>query len=207
MDVDGLEGEGHQGHSNPNIQHRKMESVPRALSMDNEYEEEKEERLHNVVKQPNGVVVIEKLDTPATRREKNLRRKAEKQKMAAQVGEPTTAGGSNNTQPAQPPPSSATSQAPRPFGLRVTDDMESELSELSDLASEEPEKAAVAATAQLKAEDETHDLFLEDKYEMEREEPRSPLKLEQSSPKRDKPKLKEPHMEDFPGGTLGKFTL
>jgi len=71
-----------------------VESVPRALSLGDEYVEEIE-RPHNVVTQPNGVIIIEKLDTPATRREKNLRRKAEKQKMAVQAGEAISAGSSN----------------------------------------------------------------------------------------------------------------
>jgi len=122
MDIDVLEDDGYQGHSNPQVQHRKVESVPRALSMGDEYEEEIE-RPHNVVKQPNGVVIIEKLDTPATRREKNLRRKAEKQKMAVQADK----------------------------AIRLGDD-ESELSELSDLASEEPDKAERIATAERKDE-------------------------------------------------------
>ena len=36
---------------------------------------------HNVVTQPNGVVIIEKLDTPAIRRERNMRKKAERRRM------------------------------------------------------------------------------------------------------------------------------
>ena len=36
---------------------------------------------HNVVTQPNGTVIIEKLDTPAIRRERFMRRKAEKQRL------------------------------------------------------------------------------------------------------------------------------
>ncbi|PPQ65251.1 hypothetical protein CVT24_011406 [Panaeolus cyanescens] len=42
---------------------------------------------HNVVTQPNGVVIIEKLDTPAIRRERNMRRKAEKRKMMQEQAE------------------------------------------------------------------------------------------------------------------------
>ena len=37
---------------------------------------------HKVLTQPNGTVIIEKLDTPAIRRERFMRRKAEKQKLA-----------------------------------------------------------------------------------------------------------------------------
>ena len=202
MDVDGLEDERHQGPSSPTVQHRKVESVPRVLSMGDEYEEEIE-RPHNVVKQPNGVVIIEKLDTPATRREKNLRRKAEKQKMAVQAGEAISVGSSNNL--SRPPPSSATSQAYRPFGSRLGDDMESELSELSDLASEAPDKAERMATAkeELKREYEMEELHPE--VEKEKEEPQSPLRPEQSLQKKDKAKPKDPRTEDFPGGTLGKL--
>jgi len=43
---------------------------------------------HKVLTQPNGTVIIEKLDTPAIRRERFMRRKAEKQKLA-EVNMPT----------------------------------------------------------------------------------------------------------------------
>ena len=45
----------------------------------------------NVVTQPNGVIIIEKLDTPAIRREKNIRKKAEKQRQAALAAEESVA--------------------------------------------------------------------------------------------------------------------
>ena len=207
MDVDGLEDEGHQGHSSPKVQHRKLESVPRALTMDDEHNEG--ERPHNVVKQPNGVVIIEKLDTPATRREKNLRRKAEKQKMVFQAGEAISAGsGSSNLsviQPSQPPVSSATSQVHRRFGSRLGDDVESELSELSDLASEVPDKAEKTTTAEEKLKDEDRMNEQHPEIEKEREEPKNPSRPEQTSLKKDTAKLQDPRTEDFPGGTLGKF--
>lgn len=38
---------------------------------------------HNVITQPNGVIIIEKLDSPATRREKYMRRRADKQRKVA----------------------------------------------------------------------------------------------------------------------------
>ena len=207
MDVDGLEDEGHQVHSSPSIQHRKLESIPRVLSMNDEHEEDKE-LPHNVVKQPNGVVIIEKLDTPATRREKNLRRKAEKQKMAAQANEAISAGSSTNlsvTQPTQPSPLPATSQVHRPLGLRQVDDMESELSELSDLASEEPEKVEITAAAmELKDGSRMDEVHAE--ITNKREEPQSPSRPEQfpATKDKDKAKAKEPITEGFPGGTLGK---
>jgi len=203
MDVDGLEGEGYQERSSLNVQHRKVESVPRALSLGDEYVEEIE-RPHNVVTQPNGVVIIEKLDTPATRREKNLRRKAEKQKMVFQAGETISAGSSSNLsviQLLQPPFSSSTSQVHRPSGSRLGDDMESELSELSDLASEVPDKAEQATTAEekLKDEDELNEHYPE--VEKEGEEPKIPSRPEQSPPK-DKAKQQDSRMGNFPGGTL-----
>ena len=210
MDVDGLEDERHQGHSSPKVQHRKLESVPPALSMDDEHEER--ERPHNVVKQPNGVVIIEKLDTPATRREKNLRRKAEKQKMIFQAGEAISAGSSSNLsvmQLSQPPFSSATSQVHRRFGSRLLgDDLESELSELSDLASEVPDKAEKTTTAEEKLKDKVVEMNeRHPEIEKEREEPKNLSKPEQSSPKKDTAKQQDPRTEDFPGGTLGKFYI
>ena len=210
MDVDGLEDEGYQGHSSPKAQQRKLESVPRDLSMEDEHEEEIE-RPHNVVTQPNGVIIIEKLDTPATRREKNLRRKAEKQKMASQAGEAISAGSSSNLsvlQVPQPPFLSATSQVHRPFGSRLGDDMESELSELSDLASEVPDKVEKTTTAEEKLKDEDRMNERRPEIEKEREEPKNPSGTEPSSTKKDKvAKPQDPRTEDFPGGTLGKFCV
>ena len=208
MDVDGPEDEGYQEHSSPKAQHRKLESVPRDLSMDDEHEEERE-RPHNVVTQPNGVIIIEKLDTPATRREKNQRRKAEKQKMAFQAGEAISAGSSSNLsviQVPQPPISSSNSQAHRLLGSRLGDDMESELSELSDLASEVPDKAEKTTAAKEKLKDENKINERHPEIEKGREEPKIPSGTEQSPTKKDKvAKPQDPSTEDFPGGTLGKF--
>jgi hypothetical protein len=216
MDVDGLEDEEYQGLSSPKVQHRKLESVPRALTMDDEHFEEESERPHNEVKQPNGVTIIEKLDTPATRREKNLRRKAEKQKMVIQAGEAAISAGSSSNlsaiqQLSQPPLSSAASQVHRPFGLRLGDDVESELSELSDLASlasEVPDKAEKTTTAgeELKDEDEMNERHPE--IDMEGEEPTinaSSSRPEQSLTMKDKAQPQDPRRGKFPGGTLGKF--
>lgn len=205
MNVDGLVDEEYQGHSSPKVQHRKLESVPRDLSMDDELEDESE-RTHNVVKQPNGVVIIEKLDTPATRREKNQRRKAEKQKMVFQAaGEAISAGSSSNfsvMQLSQPPLSSATPHVHRPLGTRLGDDMESELSELSDLASEVPDKGERTTTKEkLKDEDKMNERHPE--MEKEGEELKNPSEPEQSSTRKDKSIPQDPRMGDFPGGTLG----
>lgn len=216
MDVDGLEDEGYQGHSSPRVQHRKLESIPRDLSMDDEREER--ERPHNVVTQPNGVVVIEKLDTPAIRREKNQRRKAEKQKMV-QAGEAVSAGSSSNlsvVQLSQPSLSSATSsqvpsqvpsQVHKPFGSRLGDDMESELSELSDLASEVPDKAEKTTTAGAKLKDEDEMNKPHPEIEKEREAPKDLSVPEQSSTKKDKANPQDSSTDGFPGGTLGKIYI
>lgn len=184
MDVDGLEDEGYQGQSSPKVQHHKLESVPRNLSMNDEHEEEIE-RPHNVVTQPNGVVVIEKLDTPAIRREKNLRRKAEKQKIVSQAGE--------------------ASQVLRPFGSRLGDEVESELSELSDLASEVPDKAEKTTTAEEKLKDEDEMNEPHPKIGKGRGEPKDPSAPERSPTK--KAKTQDLCTEDFPGGTLGKIYI
>ena len=213
MDVDGLEDEGYKAQSSPKVLHHKLESVPRDLSMNDDREEEIE-RPHNVVTQPNGVVVIEKLDTPATRREKNLRRKAEKQKMVSQAGEAISAGSSSNLsviRPSQPPFLSAISQVPsqvhRPFGSRLGDEVESELSELSDLASEVPDKAEKTTTAEEKLKDEGEMNKPHPEIGKERGEPKDPLVPVQSSTKKDKAKSQDPLTEDFPGGTLGKIYI
>ncbi|KAF9483021.1 hypothetical protein BDN70DRAFT_358633 [Pholiota conissans] len=88
----------------------------------------------NVVTQPNGVVIIEKLDTPAIRREKAMRKKAEKEKqrqaarVAGEASAPVSAEGSSSLRnftfiryspppppvfsPPPPPPSAPPSSAP-----------------------------------------------------------------------------------------------
>ena len=110
-----------------------------------------DDAITHLVTQPNGVVIIEKLDTPAIRREKNMRRKAEKQRLAGVTASaPVSVDSSGN--PAPPPPISASSFAspPPPGGISVAtsqplrppppevareqlhEDFDSELSELSD---------------------------------------------------------------------------
>ena len=79
--------------------------------------------------------------------------------MVFQAGEAICAGSSNNLsviQLSQPPLSSATSQVHRRFGSRLGDDMESEL---SDLASEVPDKSEKTTTVEgkLKDEDDSED--------------------------------------------------
>jgi hypothetical protein len=83
--------------------------------------------------------------------------------------------------------------------------MESELSELSDLASEEPDKAEKMAAAEKELKDEDKVEELHPRIEREREEPKSPSRPEQSLPQRDKAKTNDSRKKDFPGGTLGKF--
>lgn len=110
------------------------------------------EAITNLVTQPNGVVIIEKLDTPAIRRERNMRRKAEKQRLAGVAASaPVSVDSSGN--PHLLPPistvSSYTSPPPitgpsvvvsQPLRLpplvmpreQLHEDFDSELSELSD---------------------------------------------------------------------------
>lgn len=128
--------------------------------------------------------------------------------MVFQAGEVISAGSSSNLsvmQLSQPPFSSATSQTHMPFGSRIGDDIESELSELSDLASEVPDKAEKMTITEetLKDEDEMNERHPE--IEREREELKIFSGTEQSSTKRGKAKPQDPHTEDFPGGTLGKY--
>ncbi|KIM39576.1 hypothetical protein M413DRAFT_447053 [Hebeloma cylindrosporum] len=124
-------------------------SASRVASPDND------EAITNLVTQPNGVVIIEKLDTPAIRREKHMRRKAEKQRLAGVAASAPVSVDSSGHQPlpppisgvssfASPPPTTgdsvATSQQqplrlPAPEASReqqLHEDFDSELSELSD---------------------------------------------------------------------------
>lgn len=111
-----------------------------------------DDAITNLVTQPNGVVIIEKLDTPAIRREKNMRRKAEKQRLADVAASAPVSVDSSGHPPLPPPisavssfaspppiagPSVAASQplwpAPREVPReQVLEDFDSELSELSD---------------------------------------------------------------------------
>ncbi|KAH9479291.1 Peregrin [Psilocybe cubensis] len=144
MDIDEQRGAG------PSV-HRNIEpsSISRAGSHlgDNEVD-----GPLNVVTQPNGVVIIEKLDTPAIRRERNMRRKAEKRRQAALGPDGTSISAGSSTisgiKPSADQPEEITSGN---FSLRPPasmedveansakeivrngeDDDESELSELSD---------------------------------------------------------------------------
>jgi len=103
---------------------------------------------HNVVTQPNGVVIIEKLDTPAIRRERNNRRRAEKRKLADHAPleqNPASAPSSSISvrQPSSPRPnvSALVSSELQPLPDQVDEDtgdviadedFGSDLSELSD---------------------------------------------------------------------------
>jgi len=110
------------------------------------------EAITNLVTQPNGVVIIEKLDTPAIRREKNMRRKAEKQRLAGVAASAPVSVDSSGNPPLLPPISAVSSFASSPpmAGASVAasqplrlpplvmpreqlhEDFDSELSELSD---------------------------------------------------------------------------
>ena len=137
MDVDGLPS-----------QHPIPPSASRMASPVNE------EAITNLVTQPNGVVIIEKLDTPAIRREKNMRRRAEKQRLAGVAASATVSAESSGSHPLPRPISGASSFAspPHTTGASVAisqplrppllsleapreqlhADFDSELSELSD---------------------------------------------------------------------------
>jgi len=106
---------------------------------------------HNVLTQPNGVLIIEKLDTPAIRREKAMRRKAERQRQAAQAldnGLNAVASGSrqaiqrSSSGFADPNTSNDTEDDKNAAQAEEGDGDESELSELSEEESEQPEAAA-----------------------------------------------------------------
>ncbi|KAF4611305.1 hypothetical protein D9613_007262 [Agrocybe pediades] len=111
----------------------------------------------NVVTQPNGVVIIEKLDTPAIRRERNSRKKAERRKLADQGlanTDSAPASAQSGSRLSAHPPSS-----PRPHEHEAVEShermieedtkeenshegFESDLSELSDVSDEWDEDGA-----------------------------------------------------------------
>jgi hypothetical protein len=111
-----------------------------------------DEAITNLVTQPNGVVIIEKLDTPAIRRERNMRKKAEKQRLAGVAASAPVSVDSSGNPPLLPPISTVSSYASPPLmagpsvsasqPLRLLplvmpreqlhEDFDSELSELSD---------------------------------------------------------------------------
>ncbi|PPQ79825.1 LOW QUALITY PROTEIN: hypothetical protein CVT25_002979 [Psilocybe cyanescens] len=139
MDLDEQKGEGPSKSQQP-----EAASISRAGSL---LGDDEVDGPLNVVTQPNGVVIIEKLDTPAIRRERNMRRKAEKRRQAALGvdGMSISAGSSNlsavkppYTQPeesssmAMPPPPVLMQDAEDTKDIDLKDDVESELSELSD---------------------------------------------------------------------------
>ncbi|KIK56322.1 hypothetical protein GYMLUDRAFT_47090 [Collybiopsis luxurians FD-317 M1] len=53
-------------------------------------------RIGNIIHAPNGKIIIEELDSPATRRQKNMRKKAEREKIKLAAGEPATTTISNS---------------------------------------------------------------------------------------------------------------
>lgn len=142
---------------------------------------------HNVVTQPNGVVIIEKLDTPAIRRERNMRRKAEKRKLLQEQGgeqDPgmegvegpdanISAGSSEPSSrphppadagPSEKPTSSASKAVPAQDNVPLPQDVgyadfESELSDLSDSEEDESEQKAE------EPDDETEDEAVDDSNE------------------------------------------
>ena len=185
-----------------------------------------DDAITHLVTQPNGVVIIEKLDTPAIRREKNMRRKAEKQRLAGiTASAPVSVDSSGNH--ALPPPTSAvssfaspppttgisvaTSQPLRPPPPEVAreqlhEDFDSELSELSDDETD--------ADAFGEPDDELQE---EIEANMAKPPPAPPLpaptpmefaiKVEPAPRKKSsRKKAPKPKDEPFEDGTIGMFT-
>ncbi|KAF8159256.1 hypothetical protein B0H34DRAFT_702732 [Crassisporium funariophilum] len=198
MDVDATEDEALYGE-----QPRRpfMESASRGGSIVNE---DDQEIPHNVVKQPNGVVVIEKLDTPATRREKNLRRKAEKQKLVALAtgssGPPLSAGSSGISSAPRLPTSSSLAQ-PAKRRSRGADDRrrlydnedrgvsESELSELSSEVCSEEQR--VIDSKEEEEEEMSRDVYAVGNGEEEEEAEEGPPAAEEEEEEEDADHVKE----------------
>jgi NuA3 HAT complex component NTO1 len=183
------------------------------------------EAITNLVTQPNGVVIIEQLDTPAIRREKHMRRKAEKQRLAG-VAASAPVSVDSSGKPSLPPPTSgvssfaspppatgasvATSQALRPPpleapGEQLHEDFDSELSELSD---DETDADALG-----EPDDEVQDEIAGD-VTMPPPAPSLPaLPPMESAPKEppqrkksSRKKVLKPKVEPFEDGTIGMWT-
>jgi hypothetical protein len=183
------------------------------------------EAITNLVTQPNGVVIIEKLDTPAIRRERNMRRKAEKQRLAGvAVSAPVSVDSSGH--PPLPPPISAVSSfaSPPPMaGASVAalqplwpqprevpreqlhEDFDSELSELSDDETD--------ADAHGEPDDEIQDEIARD-VAMPPPVPSLPASLPMEPAPKEPPQRKKSSRkkalklkdEPFEDGTIGRWT-
>jgi hypothetical protein len=168
----------------------------------------------NVVTQPNGVVIIEKLDTPAIRREKNMRRKAEKQRQAARAAEessaPVSAASSSvpiikqspppppTIPPApspRPPPSTQAENKDQPGDFDFNFEEESELSELSSSSFSAPSPSAIDA-------DESH----VPPPDQDIEPPVEPPVVQKEKRKVGRPR-KLQKSEAFPEGTIGMVII
>lgn len=138
---------------------------------------------HNVFTQPNGTVIIEKIDSPAIRKERSMRRKAEKQK---QVGASLSASSGQKDDIAESEPGPSSSQDnpmeemegyKKAQALDGFDD-ESELSELSEDESESDEEEI-------------------------QEEPSSPRENDKKQPKKP-PRKQSSKAEQFENSTIGE---
>ena len=186
--------------SSPKVKHRKLESVLRALSIDHDEHEERK-RTYNAVKQPNGVVMNNSIPLLLVARTYAGRQGSRRWYfMLAKLSVLEAAVIFQLYYYHSLHFHLQLLKYNRRFGSRLGDDMELELSELSDLASEMPDKSEKTTTMEgkLKDEDEMNERHKERGIE------KSFFK-EQSSPKKDTAKSQDPHTGDFSGDTLGKF--
>jgi len=137
---------------------------------------------HNVVTQPNGTVIIEKLDTPAIRREKSMRRKAERQRQT----EANISAGSSHKEELETEPASSIPQSNIADGKAQGFDFLNDESDLSELSDDETELSNEAQEGQVV------------------EEKRSPPKIA-TIRQRKPPRKKPPRVEQFVDSTIGNL--
>ena len=141
---------------------------------------------HNVFTQPNGTIIIEKIDSPAIRKERSMRRKAERQK---QVGANLSAGSGQKddiTESEPGPSSSQNNPMEKVEGYKKAQALdgfedESELSELSEDESESNEEEIQEEPSILREDD--------------KKQPRKP------------PKKQSSKVELFENSTIGEFVV
>jgi hypothetical protein len=95
---------------------------------------------NSIIKEENGKIIVEKLDTPAIRKQQRAQRKKEEKRRAAQYALPEFTSGSNvdphvSVSP-RPGPSRLPDEAPSD-AMEVAIDAGSDLSDLSEMGSED----------------------------------------------------------------------
>lgn len=105
----------------------------------------------NIVKRPDGTIIIEQLDTPAIRKQKTLFRKAARMRLAAEsaASEAAAAAAPALAESSFEPPIAGPSRLPP--AVIEPDDSESDLSSLSDLDDEDADENPVSATVSAQA--------------------------------------------------------